>query len=378
MRILLACIPTPGSRYIEDWKSALARHGEIVHDHEAFWSGDGGFDIVHIHWPEYLSFEIEAGLGAGLDSGILPRLEQRLEAWRSRNARIVVTRHNVRPHNNTDPAFERLYESVYARADAIVHLGEASRQDYLARYRGSFDCARQVQAVIPHAHFGSYANTVTRDEARRGLRIRRRSRTVLAFGGFTCEPEADLLMRAFRGLPGWNKTLLAPNWYERLPLIAYIRLKYWVRDLRRFHDRVHPWYRLGHAFVPEDRVQHYLNAADVLFVQRRQPLNSSNLVLGFTFGRVVVGPDHGNVGEILRETGNPTYDAGRPESAVAALVAGLRMAREGAGERNRRTALEQWDPAAIAARHAALYESLRPGAQGVAETTGMPCTAARP
>jgi len=37
-------------------------------------------------------------------------------------------------------------------------------------------------------------------------------------------------------------------------------------------------------------------------------LNIGNVFLCFTFARQVIGPDIGNIGEVLKITGNPVYD----------------------------------------------------------------------
>jgi len=363
LRILVACIPTPGTRFLEDWKSGIASSCDVIHDHLLFWDGEGDFDVVHIHWPEYLSFEIEKSLGRRLEEGVIPRLSERLRHWRGRSARIVVHRHNVFPHQYRDPAFETLYETVYAHADAVVHMGETSKREYLARYAGCFPCDRQIQSVIPHANFASYPNAVSKEAARRELGIRPTRRTVLIFGGLGRREEADMALRAFYRLPGRDKMLLVPNWRETPRRIAWIRLKYWVRDLTRWYYRLHPWFNFGYGFVADERVQYYLNAADVLMVPRWRPLNSGNLILGFTFGKVVVGPDSGNVGEILRSTGNPTFDPGNIASVVDALGRGLQLAKQGLGDANRRLALERWTVQRAGEMQVNLYHTIPGGSR---------------
>jgi glycosyltransferase involved in cell wall biosynthesis len=358
IRVLLACVPAPGSQFLQDWKSSLSAECDVVHDHARFWSGTEQFDIVHIHWPEYLSFETESGLRAPLDPAILERLGERLDSWRARNTRLVIHRHNLRPHLDREGRFDPLYALAYAHADAVIHMGAESLAEYGRRYATQFDISRQRHVIIPHAHFGAYASGVGRAEARRELGIRSGARTVLVFGRFAGDEECALVLQGFRQLPGWNKTLLAPSWHERLLRSASIRLKYRVRDLRRLYHRLHPWYHFGYTFVPDERVQYYLAAADVLLIQRRQPLNSSNLVLGFSFGRVVVGPDHGNVGEILRQTGNPVYESGSAASVGRALERGLALAGQGRGEANRKHALEQWSAEETGRRHVDLYREL--------------------
>ena len=58
-RILVANIPLPANRFLVDLNASLERHVDLVHDHEAFWNLDGDYDAVQLHFPEYMTYEIE-------------------------------------------------------------------------------------------------------------------------------------------------------------------------------------------------------------------------------------------------------------------------------------------------------------------------------
>lgn len=47
---------------------------------------------------------------------------------------------------------------------------------------------------------------------------------------------------------------------------------------------------------------YYMAASDVIFIQRKDILNSGNVPLAFLYHKVVVGPKVGNIGELLSET----------------------------------------------------------------------------
>lgn len=359
LRVLVACIPAPGTRFLADWKNSLSADCDVVHDHNEFLTGESHFDIVHFHWPEYISFEVEAALAGQLSAMTMELVLNRIKYWKDQGSRVVFHRHNIFPHVYTDSAFEQFYQSVYSLADAIVHLGEYSRVEYLERYANCIDSSHQLHAVIPHANFNSYENHISKANARRTLRLRQSSKVVLVFGGIGQPEEQNLVLGGFRNLEIVNKTLVAPNWKDRLITTRNIRLKYFVRDMQRAFYRLHPQYKFGHTFVPDEQVQCYLNASDVLLIQRRNPLNSSNLVLGFTFGRVVVGPDQGNVGEILRATGNPVFNPACAKSVSEALQRGLTLSQQGHGEMNRRHADREWDLMKTGQQYIALYRSLK-------------------
>ena len=182
---------------------------------------------------------------------------------------------------------------------------------------------------------------------------------MLVFGAIRGEEERQLILDTFEGLPAAKKILLVSRWRENLSNVSWIRLKYWIRDLKRLYYRLHPRFKFNYGFVEEADTQLYLNAADVLFIARLWVLNSGNITLGMTYGRVVVGPDAWDVGELLRETGNPVFDPDRPETAVAAMEKGFKLASEGrVGAECRRLALEEWRPDQCAAMYAGFFRKL--------------------
>ena len=84
-----------------------------------------------------------------------------------------------------------------------------------------------------------------------------------------------------------------------------------------------------------------MNAADFLFIPRTSELNSGNITLGFTFGLVVVGADIADIGEILNETGNPTFNVG-DDSLYKATVKAYQLKTQQHGAKNKTLAMNEW------------------------------------
>ena len=78
----------------------------------------------------------------------------------------------------------------------------------------------------------------------------------------------------------------------------------------------------------------YIAASYVIFIQRKKILKSGNITLGFLFGKIVNGPDKGNVGEILRLTENPVFDPDDIKSVVYALNETYILAKSNHGKTN--------------------------------------------
>jgi hypothetical protein len=175
------------------------------------------------------------------------------------------------------------------------------------------------------------------------LGIKQDRNVMLVFGSIRNLEERDLILNTFKGLYVPKKLLLVSRWKERLADVSWVRLKYWLRDLKRTYYNLHPGYNFNYSFVEEEDTQLYLNAADVLFIPRLKVLNSGNITLGMTFGKVVVGPDSWDVGQLLRETGNPVFETDRPASAIPAMKEGFYLAAEGIiGQANQNLAFGQW------------------------------------
>lgn len=366
IRMLCAQIPMPQNRFLVDLNNSLEKSCSITHSSERFWNMEGDYDIVHIHIPEHMTYAIEeeyfSGLKHGPEHGLTQRMIDetclRLKYWADKS-HIVVTRHVLLPHDAVeDPMWERMYELIYRHADGVAHFAQASVDEFRERYRDTvWHRGREpVHAIIPHQNYASLPNRVSREEARRKLGIDRDSRVMLVFGAIRNDRELALVRDTFDGLRVKRKLLLVSSWRERLRKISWIRLKYWVRDLTRLYYRLHPSYHFHYGFVEEADAQLYLNAADVLFIPRFRVLNSGNVTMGMTFGKVVVGPDSWDVGELLRKTGNPVFDPDRPETAAAAVEEGFRLAAEGVvGPRSQELALREWGADRCAELYLGLY-----------------------
>lgn len=60
--------------------------------------------------------------------------------------------------------------------------------------------------------------------------------------------------------------------------------------------------------VNNNKLLYYYSASDISLIHRLRILNSGNVTLGFLMKNVVVGPNTGNVGELLKKSGNPTFE----------------------------------------------------------------------
>ena len=245
---------------------------EVVCSVEEFRSNAADYDIVHLQWPEEL-FRWKAPAPADVDT-----LEQQLQTLKNNGIPLIYTRHNTLPHHG-NPLVAEAYGLVERYADAVVHLGDCSLREFTAAHPDS----EQLQVVIPHHIYeGLYDMDITRDAGRRALGIPADRLVVLAFGAFRHAEERRLVWGAFRRLHYPAKFLLAPR------LWPYTRRGSRFKGLKRLAGRL--LYAAAHSaegffdsritspepLIPDEQLPCYLAAADVVFIQRTDILNSGN------------------------------------------------------------------------------------------------------
>ena len=341
LKILFANIPTPGNRFVLDLKEGLEQHADVVWDHQEFWNMKNEYDIIHIHWPEYLSFELESYLykpSEPIPNEIWEKTINCLEYW-SKKSKIIYSRHVQFPHVRHDEEFLNLYKIVASYCDSIIHFANYSVQQFKEWYP---DLDHIKHVVIPHHNYASLPNRSTKQQAREYLNIDQDTKVMLVFGGIK-EHEKPLIKTAFKAIPYKNKVLLAPSWIILRRKISYIRLREWVWNFEVWRAKQNNRFRTNLGFIKEEDAHYYLNAADFLFIPRTSELNSGNITLGCTFGLVVVGADTADIGEILKQTGNPTFTVGNSKSVANAIKKAFELTLLNHGHANRHKALHQWD-----------------------------------
>lgn len=161
---------------------------------------------------------------------------------------------------------------------------------------------------------------------------------ILVLGAIRGDEDKLLILRAFKQLKIDHKFLLVtsmPAHKLRGYALPPILLKAYYKFL--------PNSRFEPKFIPDSEIQYYLNAADVVLISRKAPLNFGILPLAFQFRNVVVGPDFGNVGEILKLTGNPTFNFNSDASGSNALKEAEGMVNLGKGKVNYSSSLSNWN-----------------------------------
>ncbi len=309
-----------------------------------FWSKEEKFDIIHIQWVEEL-------LGwYNYDLKDIKKLELQLNVWKSKGSKIVMTLHNELPHvdnilNNI------LYSTVYKYLDVVIHLGNYSYK-YLK--------VTNKDIVIPHVNYYKDSIVIPNKKAKQYISIPSDTFLFLSFGKIRDIAEEKQIIKAFKKVRAKNDLLLILG-----TKILGKRPQFKKNPIKRITYELKKQYYLKKGIyfeknrIYKDKLKYYLNAADVVICPRIKTLNSGVIYQGFSYGKVVLGPDIGNIGSILKTMKNPVFKPKDSVSIQNALTKAKYLSKKtNKGELNLQTTLKENNSKKIGLQHCNLYKSI--------------------
>jgi len=337
----------PGNPYQDELAKSLEFHGFKVEKGDSFKTifhriifGHYRPDIVHLHWLPSIEIRLIS----------FPRLilfVLRMSFLRILGYKLVWTAHNLRPHESKNIKMDLLLvKFVMTLANAIIVHGNTAKKEIVSIFHLK---NREKVFVIPHGNFiNNYDNSIDRTNTRGKLGISNSKFVILFLGGIRPYKGVLELIEAFKKLSE-NDTRVELVIAGR-PLSSEFSsaIKAKIGGSKGIH------YKPG--FVPEDEVQVYMNACDVVVFPYREILTSGAVILAMSFGKPCIAPRLGCIPDVLDNKGAFLYEPDGEE----ALLKTLRYAieRKGElqcmGEHNRRLA-EQWNWISIAEKTKDVY-----------------------
>ena len=208
------------------------------------------------------------------------------------------------------------------RIDAVIHPSAAGRHAVEARFPV---LARRPRAVVPHGHYrGAYPDTIAPDAARATLGVPADAR-VAAFVG---------LVRPYKNVPHLVRTVraLGGSAGPVALLLGGAPLTPALADEVRAAADGDPRIRIELAHVPDDRLQYYFRAADLVVLPFTNITNSGSAVLALSFDRPVLVPARGAMGELQNLVGPDwvrTYEGELTPETLRDALAWAVHARDG-------------------------------------------------
>ena len=263
-------------------------------------------DIVHLHWlPRFKPGVL--GLRRALGFCL------RVVLLRMLGRRFVWTVHNLYSHDAASRRGERwMTRLIVACASKIIVHSESARRLVLREF--THTDADKI-AVVNHGHYvRSYENTVSAAEARARLQIDPAAIVILFLGNIRPYKGVPELVEAYQRLNAPASVLLIAGRSLHDPTVSAIEQKI-AGDPRIA-------FRLG--YVPDDDVQLYMNACNVVAFPYHDILTSGAIVLAMSFGRPCVAPAIGSIPDVLDRDGAFLYDVNDRNGLSEAMKAAIR------------------------------------------------------
>jgi len=243
---------------------------------------------------------------------------------------VVWTVHNERHHEGKFPRTERVVnETLFAVADAVTVKCHAAAETLAETY--TLPSAAELHVVPDGSYVSAYENEVSATAAREELSIPEDAFVYLFFG----------LIREYKGVPELIEAfgaLKAPE--AELWIVGNPHTDELAREIDTLAAGT-PGVETVFEFVPDERIQYYMTAADVFALPYRRVLNSGSAHLGLSYGLPIVAPALGCLPETLPPENDFLYDPADDDG----LRRELRRARdhpdlEAVGRANYRRAIE--------------------------------------
>lgn len=263
-------------------------------------------DILHLHWLERL-FAHGKPWQASLRAWLVIRQLRKIKA---EGMRIVWTVHNLQNHEQQYVGTNRRLCRITAElADVIIAHCDSAKRMIIEAY--GITNPDKIQ-VVPHGHYiDLYPNTTPHSQARTELNLPDNGIVFLMLGQLRDYKQADRVMKVFH-----EKLNADAN--THLVIAGRCRDEALDQKLSQLADQskqIH--YHEG--FVPDDKIQVYMNAADVVLCPYRDVLTSGAVVLAMSFGKACIALHRGCNPDMLQHEGNLLIQNLTDESLAAAM-----------------------------------------------------------
>ncbi len=264
---------------------------------------------------------------------------------------LIWTIHNLAPHESRHPTVDWLLgRIVIGLSSGLIVHGDSGKRLVMANWRLG---DRHRFVVIPHGNYmRNYPDTVSRATARRTLALDDSNVAFLFLGAVRPYKGILELLEAFRRVAPADAVLLIAG----QPLNEDFRRRIEDMMARVEHIRFYP------GFVPDEEIQIYMNASDIVVLPYRRVLSSGAALLAMSFGKPCVAPSDGCLPDVLDDSGAFLYDPEDPtgllDSLRHAVEARDRLVEMG---RHNRSKAASWTWAQAAEATRALYEQCLSG-----------------
>lgn len=268
-----------------------------------------GIGLLHIHW---ISDYIETGTKRKF-LAFFKVLNFILDIYMVKkilNTKIVWTVHNLQSHECKHPQIELLARKYLAKkVDALICHSETAKKMISKTYRVS---PSKIH-VIPHGNYiNCYENKISKDDSRKKLALAKDEIVFLYFGKIKPYKGVIELVKVF------NELNTAQTRKIKLLIVGKPQndqIKCSI--ISNINDN--PNIKTVFNLIPDNKIQIYMNAADVVVLPYTDILMSGAAILAISFGKPIIAPMMGSIPDILDEKGAFLYTSDENNGLLRAI-----------------------------------------------------------
>ena len=221
--------------------------------------------------------------------------------------KIVWTSHNIMPHRQPfPPMHQAVRRLMMSQADAVITHCEYGRAELLRRFPRS----GPVYVVPIGTYTDVYPADVSRKSARTHLNIKPDQFVYLFLGNISTYKGLKNFVNTYKQLAQPNDVALIAGRNRNEQLTAYLENEASQDSRLRIHA----------GYIPDDEMQFFLRAADVMAAPFTKILTSSSVIVGMSYGLPVIVPDLGCLPELVTPEAGIVYSAADPQGLAQAMI----------------------------------------------------------
>ncbi len=245
--------------------------------------------VFHLHWPDPI-----------LNTRNFDKFLKSVKLFKSLGGKCIWTIHNLLPHDLVLTKMHEMHHKIAALMDKLHFFTESTLTEAQNIYKIPKE---KCFTVMRGNYIQSYENNVNKEESRKILNISKNKKVICFLGHLKPYKNLENLLGAFSLLNSKNNDL-ALLIAGKLSLKNRFIMRKTIKGAKKQANII-----LFSKFIPDDYIQYYLNASDILVLPYRNITNSGALILGLSFGCCIVTPDSGAITDIVKHGVNAiVYD----------------------------------------------------------------------
>jgi len=244
-------------------------------------------NILHLHWIH--SFYISRNRLCSSIDLIFFLFE--LLFLKAAGMKIVWTAHNIESHENKYPALDKVCRKFISMIADNIFVHSKIGKTILAKKISIKDTDKIV--VAPHGNYiDYYKNEINKEDARKILGINKKCFVNLFFGRIRDYKGIIELIENFKKLGEQkNIALIIAGKSENKMLTETIKKEASKNRKIKFIEE----------FIPKDKIQLYMNSADIVVLPYKKILTSGSAILAMSFKKPLIAQNIGDLQDILNK-----------------------------------------------------------------------------